>query len=41
MMVARVPAYSPHAVAEHAASLATAVNRKIPQAGQLLVMLFD
>mmetsp|Transcript_20047 Transcript_20047/g.46682 ORF Transcript_20047/g.46682 Transcript_20047/m.46682 type:complete len:824 (+) Transcript_20047:86-2557(+) len=32
MLVARVPAYSPHAVAEHAVSLATAVNRRIPQA---------
>jgi len=32
MLVARVPAYSPHAVAEHAVALATAVNRRIPQA---------
>lgn len=30
--VARVPAYSPHAVAEHAVALALSVNRRIPQA---------
>ena len=30
--VVRVPAYSPHAVAEHAAALLLAVNRKIPRA---------
>jgi len=30
--VARVPAYSPHAVAEHAVALVLAVNRHIPQA---------
>ena len=30
--VARVPAYSPHAVAEHAAALLLALTRKIPQA---------
>ncbi|KAI9209687.1 uncharacterized protein BJ171DRAFT_418074 [Polychytrium aggregatum] len=30
--VARVPAYSPYAVAEHAASLLMAINRKLPQA---------
>ncbi|KAI9193551.1 uncharacterized protein BJ171DRAFT_251086 [Polychytrium aggregatum] len=30
--VARVPSYSPYAVAEHAAALLMAVNRKLPQA---------
>jgi len=30
--VARVPAYSPHAVAEHAVALMLALNRRIPQA---------
>jgi D-lactate dehydrogenase len=30
--VARVPAYSPHAVAEHAVALILALNRKIPRA---------
>lgn len=30
--VARVPAYSPHAVAEHAVALALSLNRRIPQA---------
>ncbi len=30
--VVRVPAYSPHAVAEHAAALLLAVTRKLPQA---------
>jgi len=29
--VARVPAYSPHAVAEHAVALALSTNRRIPQ----------
>ena len=32
--VARVPAYSPYAVAEHAVTLAMALNRKIPQANR-------
>ena len=32
--VARVPAYSPHAVAEHAVALLLALNRHIPQAYQ-------
>lgn len=32
--VARVPAYSPYAVAEHAVALAMALNRKIPQANR-------
>src|SRR5687768_16139645 len=30
--VTRVPAYSPHAVAEHAVALLLALNRKIPRA---------
>ena len=30
--IARVPAYSPHAVAEHAVALMLALNRKIPRA---------
>jgi D-lactate dehydrogenase len=32
MPVVRVPAYSPHAVAEHAAGLVLALNRKLPRA---------
>jgi len=32
IQVVRVPAYSPHSVAEHAASLLMALTRKIPQA---------
>ena len=32
MMVARVPAYSPHAVAEHAVGLILALNRRLPRA---------
>lgn len=32
MQIARVPAYSPHAVAEHAVALLLAVNRCIPRA---------
>uniref|UniRef100_A0A7S0FMA8 D-lactate dehydrogenase n=1 Tax=Pyrodinium bahamense TaxID=73915 RepID=A0A7S0FMA8_9DINO len=32
IIVARVPAYSPHAVAEHAIALMLALNRRIPQA---------
>lgn len=32
IMVCRVPAYSPHSVAEHAVTLALGVNRRIPQA---------
>jgi D-lactate dehydrogenase len=32
LTVARVPAYSPHAVAEHAVGLMLALNRKIPRA---------
>jgi len=32
IVVARVPAYSPFAVAEHAATLAMSLNRRIPQA---------
>lgn len=32
MSVTRVPAYSPHAVAEHAVALLLALNRKIPRA---------
>ncbi len=32
ILVARVPAYSPYAVAEHAVTLALALNRRIPQA---------
>lgn len=32
--VARVPAYSPYAVAEHAVALLMALNRKIPQANR-------
>lgn len=32
MIVARVPKYSPHAIAEHACALILALNRKIPQA---------
>lgn len=32
LAVARVPAYSPHAVAEHTVALMLALNRKIPQA---------
>jgi D-lactate dehydrogenase len=34
IVVARVPAYSPYAVAEHAVTLAMALNRKIPQANR-------
>jgi D-lactate dehydrogenase len=34
MLVARVPAYSPYAVAEHAVTLAMALNRRIPQANR-------
>jgi len=34
ILVARVPAYSPYAVAEHAVTLALALNRKIPQANR-------
>src|SRR4030095_16620097 len=32
LAVTRVPAYSPHAVAEHAVALLLALNRKIPRA---------
>jgi len=32
LTVARVPAYSPHAVAEHAVTLMLSLNRRIPQA---------
>jgi D-lactate dehydrogenase len=32
LVVTRVPAYSPHAVAEHAVALLLALNRKIPRA---------
>ena len=32
LTVARVPAYSPHAVAEHAVALALALNRHVPRA---------
>ncbi|MFM8358886.1 MAG: 2-hydroxyacid dehydrogenase, partial [Verrucomicrobiota bacterium] len=32
LAVTRVPAYSPHAVAEHAVGLLLALNRKIPRA---------
>jgi len=32
LIVTRVPAYSPHAVAEHAVALLLALNRKIPRA---------
>nr|WP_326489708.1 hypothetical protein [Paraburkholderia sp. ZP32-5] len=32
MLVARVPAYSPHAVAEHAVGLILALNRRLPRA---------
>lgn len=32
IMIARVPKYSPHAIAEHACALILALNRKIPQA---------
>ncbi|OJF76051.1 MAG: hydroxyacid dehydrogenase [Treponema sp. CETP13] len=32
IQVVRVPAYSPHSVAEHAAALLMSLNRKIPQA---------
>ena len=32
ILVTRVPAYSPHAVAEHAVALLLALNRKIPRA---------
>ena len=32
MVVARVPAYSPHAVAEHAVALVLALDRKLPRA---------
>src|SRR5690348_15441204 len=32
LSVTRVPAYSPHAVAEHAVALLLALNRKIPRA---------
>ncbi len=34
IVVARVPAYSPYAVAEHAVTLAMALNRRIPQANR-------
>ncbi|MGB7982993.1 MAG: 2-hydroxyacid dehydrogenase [Candidatus Nanopelagicales bacterium] len=34
ILVARVPAYSPYAVAEHAVTLALALNRRIPQANR-------
>jgi D-lactate dehydrogenase len=34
LLVARVPAYSPYAVAEHAVTLALALNRHIPQANR-------
>ena len=34
LVVARVPAYSPYAVAEHAVTLAMALNRHIPQANR-------
>ncbi len=34
ILVARVPAYSPYAVAEHAVTLAMALNRHIPQANR-------
>ena len=34
LLVARVPAYSPYAVAEHAVTLAMALNRHIPQANR-------
>ena len=34
ILVARVPAYSPYAVAEHAVTLALALNRHIPQANR-------
>lgn len=34
LVVARVPAYSPYAVAEHAIALLMALNRKIPQANR-------
>ena len=34
IVVARVPAYSPYAVAEHAVTLALALNRRIPQANR-------
>ncbi len=34
ILVARVPAYSPYAVAEHAVTLAMALNRRIPQANR-------
>lgn len=34
LLVARVPAYSPYAVAEHAVTLAMALNRRIPQANR-------
>jgi D-lactate dehydrogenase len=32
IMIARVPKYSPHAIAEHACALILALNRKIPRA---------
>src|SRR3977135_3010457 len=32
LVVARVPAYSPHAVAEHAVALILALDRKLPRA---------
>jgi D-lactate dehydrogenase len=32
LVIARVPAYSPHAVAEHAVALMLALNRKLPRA---------
>jgi len=38
MTVARVPAYSPYAVAEHAVSLLMAVNRKTPKANNRIKM---
>lgn len=38
LTVARVPAYSPYAVAEHAISLLMAINRKIPSASTRVKM---
>lgn len=38
MSVARVPAYSPYAVAEHAIALLMSVNRRIPQASTRVKM---
>jgi D-lactate dehydrogenase len=32
LIIARVPKYSPHAIAEHACALILALNRKIPRA---------